>query len=324
MNRNIPVSGDGKWIVQHEGFERQLLSPSPQAGGDESNGIDFARLIQSFIHWRWLIGGCVLAGLVLAVLAAMATTPMYRATVTLEVNPLTVEVVDEKNRPQSQSMQNEDLIATQVGLLTSRATAERVAQELNLANNRKVVGTDGSATDRLRRATDVVAAGIKVKPPLSGTLIEFSYSSPSPELAAAVANQIANSFISSGLQRRYDASSYARNFLSQQIAKARVDLERSERELVGYAQAQGIINTAGPANNGQSPGDVGSLQGESLVEINRALGDATAKRVAAESAYRQGVAVGATTDITNSTAGLRAARATLQAEYQEKRTLLKP
>ena len=324
MNENIPVSGDGRWIVQHEGFERHLVLPPETLAKTQARGVDFDGLVQSFYHWRWLIAASVGTGLMLAVLAALATTPMYRASVTLEVNPVSVQVVDERNRAQEGAMDNETLIATQVGLLTSRATAERVAQELNLANNRKVVGTEGSASERLRRATDIVAGGLKVKPPVSGRLIEFSYSSPSAELSAAVANQLANSFITSGLQRRYDASSYARTFLSQQIAKTRTDLENSERQLVAYAQAQGIINTAGPTTNGQSAGDVGSLQGESLVGLNRALGEATARRIAAEGAYRQGIAVGATSDVTSSTAGLRAARATLQAEYQEKRTLMKP
>lgn len=324
MNQNIPVTGDGRWIVQHEGFERHVAFPREVPRPAASQGLDFDRLLQSFIHWRWLIAGGVAGALLLAVLVTLATTPMYRAKVTLEVNPVTVRVVDDKDRPQESAVDNETLIATQVGLLTSRSTAERVAQELNLANNRQVVGTSGTATERLRRATDVVVGGLKVKPPLSGTLIEFTYSSPSAELSAAVANQLAGSFISGGMERRYDASAYARNFLNQQIVKSRGDLEKSERQLVAYAQSQGIINTSGRSIDGQSTGDVNSLQGESLVGINRALGDATARRIAAEGAYRQGIAVGATSDVTSSTAALRAARATLQAEYQEKRTLMKP
>ena len=58
-----------------------------------------------------------------------------------------------------------------------------------------------------------------------------------------IANGIADSFINTALQRRYEASAYARNFLERQINKTRGDLERSERSLVAYAQAQGIINT---------------------------------------------------------------------------------
>ena len=322
MNRNIPVSSDGRWVVQHEGFERQFQPVSSTADG-ASGGLDFSAILRALVHWRWLIGGAALAGLVLGIIATMLTTPLYRATVTLEVNPPTVQVVDEKNRPQSDNGQSFDVVATQVGLLGSRAVAERAAQELNLANNQDFVGAGGTSTERLRRATDMIVAGIKVKAPESGTLIDFSFTSRSPQLAAAVANQIADSFIGSGLQRRYDASSYARNFLNRQIGKTRGDLEKSERQLVAYAQSEGIINTGG-GKDGQSSGDVNSLQGESLVALNTALGSATAKRMEAESAYHQGTSVGATTDVTASTAGLRSTRAALQADYQQKRTLMKP
>ena len=324
MNRNMPVSPDGKWIVQHEGFERDRAFVGTPAGSGDGSGLDLAAISRALFHWRWLIAGLTLVGLVLGIIATMLTTPLYRASVTLEVNPPTVQVTDVKNTPQTDSSGGFDLVATQVGLLSSRAIAERAAQDLGLANNQDFVGSGGTATERLRRATDIIASGIKVKPPESGSLIEYTYTSRSPQLAAAVANQIADSFISSGLQRRYDASSYARKFLSQQINRTRTDLEGSERQLVAYAQAEGIINTGGAGKDGGSPGDVNSLQGESLVALNAALGTATAKRMEAESAYRQGTAVGATTDVTASTAGLRSTRAALQAEYQQKRTLMKP
>jgi succinoglycan biosynthesis transport protein ExoP len=321
VSNNIPVTADGKWIIQHQYADRPAASIISDAA--DSSAFDVQRLIQSLIHWRLMILGSILTGLVLGVLVALITTPMYRAKVVLEVNPPTVEVVDEKSRPQTGGS-NGDLVATQIGLLSSRATAERAAQELNLASKKDFGGTKGTATERLRRATDIVSAGIKVKPPLTGTLIEYSFSSPSQALSAAVANQIANSFISGGLQRRYDASSYARKFLSEQIAKTRTDLERTERQLVAYAQSQGIINTASAGKDGQGTGDVNSLQGESLVALNQALGVATAKRVEAEGVYQQGMSVGATTDVTASTAALRGQRAALQAQYSEKRTLMKP
>ena len=46
--------------------------------------------------------------------------------------------------------------------------------------------------------------------------------------------------------------------------------------------------------------------------------------MAAEGAYRQGSGVGPTTEVTQSTQLLRQQRATLQAEYQQKRTFMKP
>src|SRR5213075_3076193 len=107
---------------------------------------------------------------------------------------------------------------------------------------------NADASQRLRAATNIVQHGLKVIAPEQGQLIKFTYDSTSPPLAALVANGVADSFINTALQRRYEASAYARNFLERQINKTRGDLERSERSLVGYAQAQGIINTglAGP------------------------------------------------------------------------------
>ena len=95
-----------------------------------------------------------------------------------------------------------------------------------------------------------------------------------PQLAAEIANGVAENFIATGLQRKYEASTYARTFLQQQIAKTRRDLERSEREMVAYAQAQGIINTS-KAQGSQPNSDANSLQGESLIALNAALSDAT-------------------------------------------------
>ena len=58
--------------------------------------------------------------------------------------------------------------------------------------------------------------------------------------------------------------------------------------------------------------------------LNKALADAMARRVAAEGAYRQSLATGPTSDVTASTQGLRQQKATLEAEYQQKRTFMKP
>ena len=77
-----------------------------------------------------------------------------------------------------------------------------------------------------------------------------------------IANGIADSFINTALQRRYEASAYARNFLERQINKTRGDLERSGASLVAYAQAQGIINTGSGGPDGKSAGDdVGFVPG---------------------------------------------------------------
>lgn len=284
--------------------------------------LDLASLIQILTEWRWLILSLVATGLALGVVVTLLSTPLYRSNATLEANPPSVEIIDEKSSGSTASQSTWDFISTQVGLLSSRSLAQRVAQNLNLASNKEFVDPSLDAATRLKVATDKVAKGLTVEAPKQGQLIRIDFVSTSPQLAAQIVNGVADSFISSNLERRYEASAYARNFLERQIAKTRVDLERSERQLVGYAQSQGIINTGAAA--GASSGDVGSLQGESLVALNKALAEATTRRVAAEGAYRGAQSSGATTQIQESTQAMRQAKATLEAEYQEKRTLMKP
>ena len=319
MSNNIAVADEASWVVDR--FNPDARNPGNRDAAPDG-GLDFASLVRIVSHWRWLIIGAIAVGLLGAIILTLIATPMYRSWVTLEVNPPVVEIMDENSRNAS-GTPAWDFVATQVGLLSTRSIAERAAQDLNLANNPEFVGTGGDAKSRLATATGKVAGGLDVKVPKEGQLIRFSFDSESPQMSATIANQIAESFINSNLQRRYDASAYARTFLEKQIAKTRSTLEASERQLVAYAQAQGIIST-GSGPNGQTNGDVGSLQGESLVALNRALADATARRIAAEGAFRQGGAVGATSDVTASTSALRQQRATLEADYQQKRTLLKP
>jgi uncharacterized protein involved in exopolysaccharide biosynthesis len=314
-------------VTDNGGFFIDRYEPAsggdPRAGAAPVQALDLAAFLRIISHWRWLILGALALGLLLAVVVTMLTTPIYRSFVTLEVNPPTVEIMDDKQSDRSTPISNWDFVTTQVGLLKSRSIAERAAQDLNLANNKDFVGTGGDASSRLEAATDKIAAGIDAEVPEQGQLIEFSFDSESPQLSATIANQVAESFINSNLQRRYDASSYARSFLERQIAKTRGELEKSERQLVAYAQAQGIINT-GSGEEGSTPTDANSIQGESLIALNKALADATARRVAAEGAYRAGTAVGATAEVNASTQVLRQSRATLEAEYQDKRTLMKP
>ena len=322
MNQNLAVTDE-------DGFFLDRLSTEGRAGPRATTvapplaSLDLPALLRIIVHWRWLILAAIGLGLLAGIVVTMLTTPIYRSWVTLEVNPPSVEIMDEQSRNRATAPNTWDFVATQVGLLSSRGIAERAAQDLNLANDKDFAGSDGDASGRLKSATDRIADGIDVIAPKEGTLIRFSFMDTSAQRSAAIANQLADSFINSNLQRRYDASAYARTFLEKQIAKTRADLERSERQAVAYAQAQGIINTGGD-ENGKSQGDTNSLQGESLIALNRALADATARRVAAEGAYRAGNATGATSEVTASASGLRATRATLEAQYQEKRTLLKP
>lgn len=328
MNKSNIEPGRGPvWPLSVQ--PQSMMAPSvfaqplhtPKNGGIE---IDLGTIWRVVSEWRWLILGAVAVALAAAIIITLLTTPLYRARAVLEINPPSVEIMDEtKTRSGGGSSDDARFLATQYGLLESRSLAERVAQEMNLASNEEFVSQEIERGARQKVATSVLQGNFEVKPVVNSRLVSITYSSPSPELAAQVTNSFADSFINLNLERRYEASSYARDFLQRQIAKVRSDLEKSERALVSYAQREGIINTASSAEGG-SGGDVSSLQGASLVALNEALAQAQTKRIAAEQRYRQSRTVGTTAEVNESTAALRAQRATLEAEYQEKLASFKP
>ncbi|MEO5577771.1 MAG: polysaccharide biosynthesis tyrosine autokinase [Sphingomicrobium sp.] len=322
MGNDVVLPGDRQSLPEPFGPLRgHGLHLEDRAGA--SDGLDLQTLLRILNEHRKLILAAMVVGLIGGLVMTLITPKMYRAEVTLEVNAPKVEILNEEDGGEAPTSNSWDFIATQVGLLKSRALAERVAQELNLASDPAIVGTGGDPASRLRTATGVVAGGLSAEMPEDGQLIRYSYVSTSPDLAAKVANGVADGFINSSLQRRFDASNYARTFLLQQINKTRGELEQSERKLVVYAQAQGIINT-GSGAAGSTTTDASSLQGGSLIALNSALATATAQRVMAEGAYRQAGLAGSSAEVGQSTASLRGAKASLEADYQDKLTLLKP
>ncbi len=62
-------------------------------------------------------------------------TPIYRATITLQIDREAAKVVDTQVEPSDQLVAGEEFFQTQYGLLKSRSLAARVVDSLNLATN---------------------------------------------------------------------------------------------------------------------------------------------------------------------------------------------
>ena len=224
--------------------------------------------------------------------------------------------------------QDRDYINTQAGLLRSRALAERVARSLNLANDGSIVDPSLDRVARDNIVTGIVAGSLAVEPIRDSRLIALTVESTSPDLAARIANAYAETFIRSSLERRFEANSYARNFLEQRLGTIRARLEQSERQLVAYAQRQGIVSLnvdSGSATDGGSRSEQ-PLDAMSLVQLNNSLQQARAARIAAEQRYRQAQMNQSTTQALENPViqELQTRRGQLQAEYQEKLGIFQP
>jgi capsular exopolysaccharide synthesis family protein len=277
--------------------------------------------------WWWLITGIAVACLLAAIVISLMITPLYRAEASIEVNPEGVKVVGkEMGDVQPTQSNNREFLNTQVGLLKSRSLAERVARSTNLANNEALFDADLPRQARESAAAGLVQRSVTVTPQRDSSLIAIAIEGADPDLTAKLANAYADNFIQSNMERRYEATSYARNFLQQRIAAVKARLEQTERELVAYAKAQGIITLAVDTGGTGSVRQEQSIDAETLIQTNNALAQAKSDRIAAEQRFRQAAGAqsraAAISDPTVQALGQQ--RAQLEAQYQQKLALFKP
>jgi len=290
----------------------------------EGSALDPRRVLDILWRWRWLVLGSVALGIALATILTFLATPRYRATAIVEINQPESQVVSTDKR-ESVAIRDPQFLSTQLGLLKSASLAERVSISLGLASDEAFVAAGGAREQRVAAAAGKITGNLQAEPVNTSRLIRVSYSDTDPARAARIANGLVDNFIATNLERRYDATAAARQFLENRIRTVKVALEKSERDLVGYARNQGIVLVAGSETNSGDP-STSTLDSSSLVSINQSLAEAQNARIQAEQRYRQTQAAGSSTELVNNATvqGLISARATLEAEYQEKLNRFKP
>ena len=274
---------------------------------------------------------CILAGLVIA----MLTTPLYRATATVQIDQEASKVLETQDTQPGVSVQDsERFLQTQLDVIRSRALATKVAEALRLTRDDRFLtamgveppapGNDAQRRAQLQdRVVSVLQDNVTVELPRSSRVATIGFTSPDPEYAARVANGYVEAYITSNLQRRFDASAYARRFLEQRLAETKARLEASERQAIAYARNAQLIDTGGAAATPGAAPSQSSLVSTNLVSLNDAYSTARAQRLAAEQRWRVAQAtpvMNLPEVMSNQTInGLQASRAEALATYTQNR-----
>jgi polysaccharide biosynthesis transport protein len=295
------------------------------------------RYLAIVLRRRWILLGSVVLAVALGLIATLLMTPKYTATATIEIARDGQRVVDIKGVDSESNAGDLEFYQTQYGLLKSRALGERVATDLRLDQNPdffEMYGVkDGGGMSifnaskpapsnvaanrqaKIKLAGALLLGSIQITPERASRLVRVSFISPDPRLAATVANAWTDHFIRSNLERRFDATAYARKFLEDRLEQLRQRLEQSEKLLVAYASTQKIINlpSATPTKDGTS--SERSLTAEDLSTLNEALTVATSDMIRARS--RLPNAGSSSESVANGTIqALRQKRAEIAADYQ--------
>lgn len=311
--------------------------PATTRSEPATRGVSLLKTGLSIVRRRkWLIAAFVGVALVIGILVTILATPQYTATAIIEIQRENRNLSVVKGADDSASASagmDAEFYQTQYGLLASRSLAERVVDQLRLADsepffqsfskksasawfaNGRPVATAPNRDARRRAAASILLQNIDVTPGRNSRLVTLAFTGPDASFSKKLVDTWAAQFIQQTLARRFDTTSYARHFLEQRLEQLRARIDESERQLVDYASRQSIVNLPGETNPTTGTTSERSLVADDLSSLNRELSQATADRIRAESRL-QGGADQSTEALQNSTISqLRGQRVSLAAEY---------
>jgi polysaccharide biosynthesis transport protein len=311
----------------------------------EAAGFDFYKYLRILMKYRWLIAASLFSCIGIAIVVTLLMVPIYRSTTSIQIDREAMSIVKVDGlQPDEGQVGALEFYQTQYELLSSRSLAERVVSTIGLVEDKDfnvetqslistvkdfVLGSSANETKveidaateqgaKLRKVVDRMTKTLVVAPVRGSKIVKVSIDHPNPKVAQRIANGYAEVFIADNLDRRFDATAYARKFLEDRLAQLKQKLEVSERDLVKYAEAQGIIQLDNNKN----------LSASDLEAINLKLSEARGERVKRELLWKQAQATDGLglKEILDSEAVQenRKLRTQLAAEYQQKLAIYKP
>jgi succinoglycan biosynthesis transport protein ExoP len=260
----------------------------------------------------------------------LITPKMYQATTTIQIDRRSLSLGGQVESPWLENWWNMEFYPTQYKLLESRGLAERVVTDLRLYEDpvfnpayARWGSGDKPATPDLDEAElggmgQRLQGGLEILPIKGTQLVQIHYRSVNPELAARIANGVADAFIDWGIQTRSESAGKASNFLGRQIEDLKAELSDKEATLQAYGRRSDIVAVDTQTNP--------TLQ--QLEALNQSYVAAVAARIEKEAAYNEVLSAPGETVADPLSGGLvsqlRADLHRLEQEYATKSNTYKP
>ncbi len=355
MNNSSPYIGgpqnSGQVVIQnsqgglpsayHQSGNGYPYYPNYDRVDENSTGFDFYKYVRVLTKYRWLIVGTLLTSLLVAVAITFLMTPVFRATASVQIDRESMNIVKVDGLQPEDTQGGPEFYQTQYELLASRSLAERVVSTLGLANDDSFNAQSSSLVDlfkkllfgedekngeekalsqeeRSRKTVERLLKSLSVSPVRGSRIVKINIDHTDPAVAKKVVDGYAEVFITDNLDRRFEATAYARKFLEERLQQLKARLGESEKQLVKYAEDKGII----------SLNDNKVLSATDLEAINTKLAEVRAELSKKEQLWKQAQATNGLglKQILDSEAiqANRKLRTELAAEYQQKLAIYKP
>jgi polysaccharide biosynthesis transport protein len=242
--------------------------PSPYQAAQQPAALDIAGIFSFLRRHRMLIGLSALSGLFLGIAYLVITPPSYTATAALLLDA-------RKNQTMQLQRMGTDLpidssmVDSQVEVIRSETIAQKVIDDLKLLDNEdKKTGViafvksffeDGnpvSEEERRQRLTGIFAQNLQTKRLGLSYVIEISYRDRNAERAAAIANAIADNYLTDQLDSKFQSARRANQWLQARIQELREQASEADRKVQDFKAKNNIVETGRGLMNEQQLGEI--------------------------------------------------------------------
>jgi len=173
--------------------------------------LDVTEIVGIIFKRFWLIVGLVMCGVLAAVLLNTLMRPMYEATALIMINKEDAGKLEVTSY--GSFVSEEDYYRTQYQLMESRSLLERVYKKLDLGKYEQFSAPNG--VKKLHRA-------LTIAPITRSRLVNINVRSYDPQLAAEIANTVADTFVQENVSNRIS--------MGQDVIRALENSENSPKE----------------------------------------------------------------------------------------------
>ena len=233
---------------------------------------------------QWLIMFFLLAVVSIVTIATFRMRPIYEATARVEIdreNNNAMHFADSTQEDEYADL--EDYIVTQSKILQSETLAMLTVRSMGLDRLPQYGGQPGkpvkaAAENSLVRpaALGAFLGGLSIKRVPNTRLLDVTYESTDPALAARIVNAHINNFIEQNFRSKFEAATQASNWLTGQLNEMKIKVENAEDARLAY-ERENQIWTIDEKND---------ISTQKLADLNKQLTDAQADRINKEAVYQ--------------------------------------
>jgi len=233
---------------------------------------------------QWLILSFLLAVVTIVSIATFRMQPVYTAKARIEIdrensNLLPFQGVDSYDY----MMDLDNYIETQSRVLTSETLALQTIRNSGLIPHSELPGGSGSeaitsgslANHKRPPELGAFLGSLTVKRVPQSRLLDISFESTSPDLAAQILNAHITNFMEQNFRSKYDATAKATGWLTEQLSELKVKVQNSEDARLSYERQHQIWELDDKRN----------ITTQRLTDLNKELTDAQSDRMRKEALY---------------------------------------